>query len=537
MSFRPWTTDFKKDVRRLGYDGASLIHGEPEKLPRFLHDLEAIELIWGPPPKILDYSDFRDYQRWMSEIIVKQDVFLGAEMGLGKTAATLHAAKQLLDSGKIKQVLVIAPLKVAEETWSAEIAKWSFARELTYRIVTGTEEERKAALTHRAQITIINRENLVWLQKHLGVRRWKFDMLVYDEASRLKSGRKRSRPKPRADGTIPPKKLTEFGVLRRMRYSFKRVVELSGTPSPNGLIDLWGPIYMIDLGARLGTSMTAYENRWFRRDHWKKGYGAPVPLEHSEREIMGRISDVFYSLKEEDYLKLPPLITQDHWVNLTPAEMKKYKDFEREAAMLVQNAAGDREVIEAVNKGVLTGKLLQFANGSMYLGDKLDEETGGLLPRESVKIHDHKLSVLESIVAEAMGRPILLAYSFQFDKEAILKKFPFARVYGETKNDMRDWNAGKIKLLVTHPASAGHGLNFQHGSNIAVWYGLTWSLELYRQFMKRLHRSGQSADRVFLHRILAKNTMDERLVEVLGIRGATQDSITDAVRVQLASAA
>lgn len=537
MTFQPWPTPFKKDVRRLGYESACLIHGEPEKLPRFLHDLEAIELIWGPPPVILDYEDFRDYQRWMSSIIIKQDVFLGAEMGLGKTAATLYAIRQLIDAGEITQVLIVAPLKVAEETWSAEIAKWSFARGLSYRIVTGNEDERKAALTHKAQITIINRENLIWLQRYLGVRRWKFDMLVYDEASRLKSGRKRSKPRPRADGTVPPKRLTEFGILRRMRFTFKRVVELSGTPSPNGLIDLWGPIYIIDLGKRLGTSMTAYENRWFKRDHWKKGSGALEPFPHSEREIMERISDVFYSLKEEDYLKLPPLVTRDHWVSLSPAEMKKYKAFERDAAMIVQNAKGDKEVIEAVNRGVLTGKLLQFANGSMYLGDKLDEETGGLLPKESVKIHDHKLEVLDSIVAEAMGRPILLAYSFQFDKEAILKRFPFARLYGESKYDMRDWNAGKIKLLVTHPASAGHGLNFQHGSNIAVWYGLTWSLELYRQFMKRLHRSGQKADRVFLHRILAKGTMDENLIKVLTQRGVTQDAITDAVRVRLAEAA
>ena len=536
MTFQPWPSEFKKAVNRLGFESAALIYGEPEKLPRFVHDLEALELIYGPPDEILDFENFRGYQRWMSDLIVEKDVFLGAEMGLGKTAATLHAITRLLAAGTISQILIVAPLKVAEETWSAEIAKWAFARGLTYRIVTGTEEERLASLTHDAVITIINRENLPWLQKTLGVRRWKFDMLVYDEASRLKSGRKRSKPKPRADGTMPPKRLTEFGILRRMRFTFKRVVELSGTPSPNGLIDLWGPIFIIDLGKRLGTSMTAYKRRWFRQDHWREG-GKVEPFPHSEGEIMSRIDDVFYSLREEDYLKLPPLTTVDHWVNLTPPQMKRYKAFEREAAMIVKNARGDREVIEAVNKGVLTGKLLQFANGSMYLGDKFDEETGGKLPRESVKIHDHKLEVLDSIVAEAMGRPILLAYSFQFDLEAIMKRFPQARLYGETKNDMRDWNAGKIELLVTHPASAGHGLNFQHGSNIAVWYGLTWSLELYRQFMKRLHRSGQKADKVFLHRILARGTMDYNVVEALQARGATQDSITEAVRVRLAEAA
>lgn len=530
MSFQPWTSDFKKAAARLGFEGACLIHGKPEQLPRFVHDLEALELIYGPPDDILNYYNFRSYQRWMADLIVKQDVLLGAEMGLGKTAATLYAVREMLDAGTITSVLIVAPLKVAEETWPAEIAKWDFARDLTYRVVTGEAEERKAALRHEAQITIINRENLVWLQQTLGVRRWKFDMLVYDEASRLKGGKKRTKPQPRADGSVPPKKLSEFGILRRMRYSFKRVVELSGTPSPNGLIDLWGPIFMIDLGKRLGTSISAYERRWFRKDRWSYSV---EPFDHSEREIMSRIGDVFYSLREEDYLTLPPLIPVDHWVTLTPPQMKRYKQFEREAAMEVRNRAGEREIVEAVNGGVLTGKLLQFANGSMYLGDKFDEETGGKLPKESVKIHDRKLEVLDSIVAEAMGTPILLAYSFQFDRDAILKRFPFARLYGETKNDMRDWNAGKIKLLIMHPASAGHGLNFQHGSNIAVWYGLTWSLELYRQFMKRLHRSGQKADKVFLHRILTRGTMDENVIAALQARGATQDSITEAVRVRL----
>lgn len=529
---KPWTTQFKDDVKKLGYEGAVLVHGEPEKLPRFVHDLEALELIYGQSEEVLTYDNFRTYQRWMSDLIVEKDVLLGAEMGLGKSAASLYAIREMLDSGTVSQVLIVAPLRVAEETWPAEIAKWDFARDHTYRIVTGDEDQRCAALAHDAQITIINRENLGWLQKTLGVRRWKFDMLVYDEASRLKSGRKRSKPKPRADGTMPPKKLTELGILRRMRFTFNRVVELSGTPSSNGLIDLWGPIYLIDHGQRLGTSLTAYKRRWFRPDdRWTHRPGEP--FDHSEKEIMDRLQDVFYSLREEDYLTLPPLNIIDHNVRLSRKEMDRYRKFEREAAMEVKNAKGDREMVEAVNRGVLTGKLLQIANGSIYLGDKFDEETGGRMPKESVKLHEHKLDVLESIVTEAMGKPILLAYSFQFDKEAILKRFPFARVYGETKNDMRDWNAGKIRLLVTHPASAGHGLNFQHGSNIAVWYGLTWSLELYQQFMKRLHRSGQKADKVFLHRILAEGTADYDVVRALAARGATQDSITNAVRVRL----
>ena len=213
--------------------------------------------------------------------------------------------------------------------------------------------------------------------------------------------------------------------------------------------------------------------------------------------------------------------------------MKKYRDFEREMATEVHDRRGEEEVIEAVNNGVLTQKLLQFANGSLYLGDKFDEETGGKMPRESVKVHTQKLDVLESIMVEAAGKPVLVAYSFQFDKDAIRKKFPYCRVFGEDPNDMRDWNAGKIRMLLTHPASAGHGLNFQHGSNIAVWYGLTWSSELYQQFIKRLHRSGQKADKVFLHRIITKGTVDENVLPALIRRKATEDEIKDAVRVRL----
>ena len=251
---------------------------------------------------------------------------------------------------------------------------------------------------------------------------------------------------------------------------------------------------------------------------------------------MGKIDDLFFSLREEDYLDLPPMIERDHVVHLPEKAMKVYREFEREMAVEVVNGAGDKEIVEAVNNGVLTGKLLQIANGSMYLGDKFDVETGGKLPKESVKLHTEKLDALESIMEEAAGRPVLVAYSFQFDKAAIKKRFPYVRIFGESTSDVRDWNAGKIRMLLTHPASAGHGLNFQHGSNIAVWFGLTWSLELYRQFIKRLHRSGQKADRVFLHRIIAEGTVDANVLGVLTSKGATQDQITDCVRIRLNNA-
>lgn len=502
-------------------------------LPKHLTDIEAIELIYGPQTDTLTRADMRPYQNWMSDKIIELPaILLGAEMGLGKTGSVLRAIVDLMAMGIVKKVLIIAPLRVAEETWPAEIAKWDFARHLTYRVVTGSEDERIAALRYGpVDITIINRENFLWLRRRIGVRRWQFDMLVYDEASRLKSGRKKTTPKPRADGTMPPKRLTELGVIQSIRHRTVKVVELSGTPSPNGLIDLWGPIHALDQGRRLGLTITAYRNRWFRENTYTRRW---EPFEHSEEQIMDKIKDVFFSLREEDYLKLPPMIPVDHYVDLTPKEMKRYRDFETEMAIEVRDRRGDKEMIEAVNNGVLTNKLLQFANGSLYLGQKTDvENENRKLPRESVKIHEHKLDVLDSIMEEALGQPVLVAYSFQFDKDAIRKRFPYVRVFGEGQSDMRDWNAGKIRMMLTHPASAGHGLNFQHGSSIAVWYGLTWSLELYRQFIKRLHRSGQKADKVFLHRIMARGTADEDILPVLIARGATQDRISDKVRVRL----
>jgi SNF2 family DNA or RNA helicase len=347
-------------------------------------------------------------------------------------------------------------------------------------------------------------------------------MVVYDEATRLKSGRFKTAAR-KVDGIRKSTgRKTDLGVLNKVRSTVRYLVELSGTPAPKGLIDLWGPIYAIDGGKRLGVSMQSYKDRWFREK--KYGYGIE-PMPHSQEEIMGRIGDVFFALREEDYLKLPPMIVRDHVLHMDHALMKRYRDFERESAILVRDNAGDPEVIRALNEGVLTGKLLQFANGSLYREDG-----------SHVKLHEKKLDKLESIMEEAAGKPVLVAYSFQFDREAIAKRFRYARFFGDSKNDMRDWNAGNIRMLVIHPASAGHGLNFQHGSNIAVWYGLTWAMELYKQLIKRLHRSGQKADRVFLHRILMAGTADEDVVKVLSQREATQDSITDAVRVRLKKA-
>jgi SNF2 family DNA or RNA helicase len=329
----------------------------------------------------------------------------------------------------------------------------------------------------------------------------------------------RTQKNVRKDGTESTPRLSELGVLDAVRFKTKKLVELSGTPAPNGLIDLYGPIYAIDQGKRLGSSMTAYKRRWFIEDKYTNKV---EPQEGALEAITDRLKGIFFSLRSEDYLDLPPLIPVDRKVVLSAKERAQYRELERESALEVQGRWGDPEMIEAVNGGVLVGKLLQFANGSLYGEDGTDHP-----------VHQKKLDALESIVAEAGGKPLLVAYSFKFDKDVILKRFPQARVFGEGENDKRHWNAGRIPMMLMHPASAGHGLNFQKGSNIAVWYGLTWSLELYLQFIKRLWRSGQTESRVFLYRILAQGTADYDVLRALETKGATQDLITDTVRVRL----
>ena len=448
----------------------------------------------------LTEADFHDYQHFIADTVYEKDaVLVAADMGLGKTGSVLKAIRRLLDEGVVNKVLVVAPLHVADHTWPEEIATWDFAEALSYSVLTGDQAARNAARLEDTEIHIINRENVVWLWKAWGARSWPYDMLVYDEASRLKGGSDRTKPVIRMDGSASVPKLSEFGTLKRARFFFKRVVEMSGTPSPNGLIDLWGPIYVLDRGERLGTSKTAFKNRWFKYNHYDY---STTPHDHSHGEIMGLVKDVMVSLREEDYLKLPPLIPNPRWVHLPKKAMEQYRRFEKTMVL-------EEFDLEAVNGGVLTNKLLQLANGSLYVDEDRAEP-----------IHDVKLRELESVVEESFGEPMLIAYTFRFDIERIKKRFPKFRVFGDSKNDKRDWDAGRIPGLIVHPASAGHGLNFQYGGHIAVWYGLNWSLELYRQFIKRLHRQGQK-HQVMMHYILAKGTADEDVLAALNVKGAT----------------
>lgn len=511
-------------------------------------------------------SDLRPYQQWMrSKITELLYVALWAEQGLGKTAASLYAVNDLIASGKVTHWLVVAPLLVAETTWPDEIGEWKELRHLRYSVVTGTEKQRIAALNEQTPIKIINRENLIWLHKHLNGK-FPFDGLVYDEASRLKSGEMRTKPSfarikteiaelvalgqsITANNDDPWRKLldddayqmlghpahvrealadidqqilvkqrsmkpriTEYGVVNKMRDGLKAVVQLTGTPTPQGLIDLWGPIYILDRGLRLHTSKNQFITRYF--DVNRYNYKV-TPRQGSYEIVMDKLKDIAFSLRSDDYLTLPDRIDNIVKVKLPEKAMAQYRELEREFVL-------EEHDIEAVNQGVLACKLLQLANGSIYRGEE----------KEVIEIHDAKLDALEMIVEQAQGKPVLVAYEFQFDLLKIKKRFPKAVVLNKESDVVRKWNSGKIQLLVTHPASAAYGLNMQHGGCISVWYGLTWSLELYQQFNKRLHRSGQK-NSVVIHHILAEGTFDERQYKALSTKGATQDSVTNAVRVAI----
>ena len=433
-------------------------------------------------------------------------IIVALEPGGGKTVSFLTAARDLLDSGKVRKVLIIAPLLVANTVWGEEIETWCHLKHTTYSICTGTEAQRTAALAKDAEVYIINKDVLVWLWEHLGRgARWNFDLVGIDEASMLKNGKKRTKKMG----------LTRFGVLAAARKHMKGVVELTGTPSPNGLENLWGLAYIVDQGERLGRTRTAFLDRWFETNQYT--YEVKAKPNASE-QIMSKLKDVMFSLDPKDYAELPPMVENEIKVRLPAKVMEEYKRFKRELVSEMYD-------VEAVNAAVLFGKLFQFANGSMFQEDGND-----------VWIHDCKLDALEALHDEVNGTPLLVAYTFTFDKRRIQKKFPKAVILNEVPDVMqtvRDWNAGKIDMLLAHPASCAHGLNLQKGSNISVWYGLTPDLELFQQFNKRLHRPGQTADVVWSHRIVAEGTHDELIMPILNRKDAVQSEVLEAVRLDL----
>lgn len=440
-----------------------------------------------------------EYQSYATEFILSHPisaVFL--EMGLGKSVITLSAIFDLcLDSFLVCKVLVIAPLRVARDTWPAEINKWDHLKGLSYSVAVGTEKERIDALKKQSTLYIINRENVDWLVHKSGIP-FHFDMVVIDELSSFKSyGAKR------------------FKSLLKVRPSVKRIVGLTGTPSSNGLMDLWAEFRILDLGQRLGRYISHYRNTYFKPDKRNAQIVFSYkPLPGAEEEIYKQISDITISMKSTDYLKMPEYVSNEVFVTLSDKEWKVYSEFKEE---MVANL-GDEE-IDAVNAAVLSGKLLQMANGAVY-------DSGN----KAHVIHEKKLDTLEDLIEGANGKPVLVAYWYKHDLERIKDRFPVRQI--QSSKDIEDWNDGKIPIAVIHPASAGHGLNLQSGGSTLIWFGLTWSLELYQQTNARLYRQGQK-DTVIVHHIITKNTIDEDVLLALTKKEKTQDALIDAVKANL----
>ena len=390
---------------------------------------------------------------------------------------------------------------MAEDTWTSEAEKWDHLNHLAVAKVLGTEKQRIQALKQEADIYVINRENVKWLIETKG-RRWDFDMVVIDELSSFKSS-----------------KSQRFKYLKRIRPLLKRVVGLTGTPAPNGLLDLWAQLYLMDQGERLGKSITKYRQRFFypakMNGHIVYAY---EPKPNADKAIHRLISDITVSMKAEDYLKLPDKIVNDVYVNLETKVMAKYQELEQQQIMDL-----DGETITALQAATVYNKLLQLANGSIY-----DDE------KNVIEIHDEKIEALKDIIDEAQGAPVLVFYNFKHDYLKLVKSFPKARVLSGPE-DIKDWNDGKIPLLLVQPASAGHGINIQAGGNTIVWYGLNWSLELYQQANARLYRQGQKKN-VFIYRIIAKKTVDEEVIKRLEAKDKTQEDLLESIKAKIKEA-
>jgi SNF2 family DNA or RNA helicase len=440
-------------------------------------------------------SDLHEYQtRAVSFIQDRKRCALWLDMGLGKTATTLTAVSDLLDGFKVAKVLVIAPLRVANSVWRQEAANWRHLRHLKVNVCTGSEKARLAALHRDADVYVINRENVPWLVAQYG-KRWPFDCVVIDEASSFKS---------------PSSK--RFKALRKTLPDTEYMILLTGTPSPNGLLDLWAQIYLLDFGETLGRTMSAYKQRFFEQDF--TGYKFS-PREGAPERIQDLLRPNVLSMSAADYLDLPDRIDLIEQVELPAKALAEYRQFE--TTLLAE--LPDGEEVEAVNAAVLANKLLQFANGAVYI-----DECGNWS-----LVHDAKLDALADLVEQNEGENILLAYNFKSDLERLQRRFPDARVLDKNPETVREWNSGEIKMLLAHPASAGHGLNLQRGGSLIVWFGLNWSLELYQQFNARLHRQGQSKPVRVVH-LIAGDCIDERVMRVLTSKDAQQGALLKALK-------
>lgn len=448
---------------------------------------------------MLSRSDLHNYQLQAIDFI-KENKRCGLfiEMGLGKTTSTLTAILDLKAEGKFKKVLVIAPLRVAKSVWNKEVTLWDHLKHLKVSICVGTAAERIAALKAKADVYTINRENIPWLIE-VCKGSWPFDFVVIDESSSFKS---------------PSSK--RFKALKKTLPMTKYMVLLTGTPSPNGLLDVWSQMYLIDQGKALGRTYTAYKDRFFIKDYW--GYRYEIKTGAAD-QIHKLMEQSIVSMAAKDYLELPERIDLIQHVDYPEKFNKEYRDFEKNMFAVLP----DGEEIEALTAATLAGKLLQWCNGSSY-------DANG----EWHHIDDAKLDALADIIEDNEGENILVAYNFKSDLARLQARFPQAKVLDKSSKTIDDWNDGKIPLLLAHPASAGHGLNIQKGGSMIVWFGLNWSLELYQQFNARLHRQGQGKPVRIVH-LVARGFLDERVMEALSSKDVTQRNLLKALKKDLTS--
>lgn len=443
----------------------------------------------------MKYSPHK-YQEYVTDYILTHPIAaVLLDMGLGKSVIALTAIFDLtLDSFLIRKVLVIAPLRVARDTWPTEIEKWDHLNGLTYTVAVGSEEQRKSALLKQAQVYIINRENVEWLISRSGIP-FDYDMVVIDELSSFKSHQAK-----------------RFKSLLKIRPLVKRVVGLTGTPSSNGLMDLWAEYRLLDMGQRLGRFIGKYREDYFSPDKRNQQIVFSYkPKPGAEEMIYEMISDITISMKGSDYLKLPELVMNEVPVRLSEKEMETVEAMKRDLVAMIKG-----EEISAANAAALSGKLLQMANGAVY-----DDEGA------AIHIHDRKLEALEDLIEAANGKPVLIAYWFRHDIARIKERFAVETL--DSSDSIKRWNSGEIPIAVIHPASAGHGLNLQAGGSTLIWFGLTWSLELYQQTNARLWRQGQR-ETVVIHHLIAKDTIDEKVMKALKDKDNTQSALIDAVK-------
>lgn len=436
----------------------------------------------------MNFEPYAYQQRAIEMIESQESAGLFLDMGLGKTVIALTAIRDMLYDFAITKVLVIAPLRVAEDTWTREAGKWDHLKGLRIVRILGTEKQRLAALEATGDVYVINRENVVWLCDQL--KAWPFDMVVIDELSSFKN--------PRAK---------RFRALRKYMPKDCRVVGLTGTPSSNGLMDLWSEVFLLDRGERLGRTLTSYRMTYFVPGaHYGNVVYEWKPKKGADKAIAAKLSGLCMSMKAEDYIQLPDRIDNEVFVHLGPEEKEAYRRLEKEQVLSL-----DSGEVSALSAAAVMNKLLQLANGSVY------DDVG-----QVIRIHERKLDALEEI-ADDTGKPLLVFYHYRHDLDAIRTRFPDARQL-ETSKDIEDWNAGRVTMLLAYPSAAGFGLNLQEGGSVIVWYGLTWSLEEYQQANARIYRQGQK-ETVIVHNLIAEGTVDEQVMRAIKDKDTSQAAL------------